>query len=115
MQSCKWDNCHNCYGSAKELYSHVVGNHIKKLTCGWEGCTYSCKRFPQLISHVIVHIPYYPHKCKYCPKKFKRKHDRGKHFTSMHSSDLTNNQLSSRDYASLFGPKYKTSLEFILN
>ena len=76
---CKWKQCGMNFESGKGLYVHVYNDHIHQLTCYWEKCQYIGKRRSQIVSHVMVHISYFPHHCTICGKSFKRKYDLGKH------------------------------------
>eukprot|EP00122_Pirum_gemmata_P020309 Pgem_evm1s18991 len=82
---CQWVNCNLACASSKELFNHVVKEHIgrgsaARLTCGWEGCAdmKSGKIFGKrdnAISHARKHIKYFPHPCTHCNKKFRRPQD----------------------------------------
>ena len=113
---CNWNLCNLKFDSAKELHTHVHQNHMKEPRCQWGPCKYEFHKRSQLISHVIVHIPYFPHHCKRCDKKFKRKYDLTKHMFSVHDED-NSSQNRNQIYESALKKMMasKVSLAFILN
>ena len=115
---CQWSKCESIFVDSKNLHDHLLHRHVNQTECEWAGCLYSCKRIPQLTSHILIHVPYYPYKCEKCGKSFKRKYDRckykvnlAKHITSMHKNDKSESSYSYSDGRS----SRKSSVEYILN
>ena len=108
---CLWKFCNKHFSTPGELYYHVYSEHTNELACRWQGCPYKCGRRAQILSHIIVHVHFFPFGCSQCDKKFKRKNDCKKHESAMHDiGDLKLNINEMKD--TIFK---KTSLEYILN
>ena len=113
---CFWQSCYRQYGSARDLYNHVHAHHTRDLICRWDNCAYVCSRRAQLLSHIIVHISYFPFECLRCTKSFKRKHDLGKHVIAIHSQKPELNEYPNATLNTMgMNTKRKASLEYILN
>ena len=108
---CRWRFCYQQFESAKNLYYHVHQTHTRQQQCSWENCTYTCKRRAQLLSHFIVHIPYFPFQCSFCNKLFKRKHDFNQH-NEKHLKKVSTAKCLNREPVNV---ENKKSLNFILN
>ncbi len=76
------------------------------------------------MSHLVVHLPYYPFKCQLCSAKFKRKYDYRKHRLSVHKMEENTNNLNRvtrRATASIQSQmttkpdEYKANIDYILN
>lgn len=63
--SCRWRNCHQRFGSSKELFIHVESDHLctlpicqegeTELYCQWRGCLDSGKSYPARYK-LLVHL-----------------------------------------------------------
>lgn len=97
LLSCKWEGCTAChFTDAETLYSHVTNDHVGRkstgnlcLQCKWDGCTVSRSKRDHITSHIRVHVPSKPHKCKTCGKPFKRPQDLKKH-VKIHADEPLN-------------------------
>jgi hypothetical protein len=77
--------CPEVFGSAEDLFKHVslhiadAKSEKMPFLCRWSDCDKQNHRKDHLVSHIRVHIPHRPYKCKVCGKAFKRSNDTREH------------------------------------
>ncbi|KAI8058295.1 hypothetical protein BDF22DRAFT_613058, partial [Syncephalis plumigaleata] len=61
------------------LMHHASEEHIGRralghlnLRCEWDDCEVTARKRDHIISHIRLHIPYWPLACKLCGRMFKR-------------------------------------------
>ncbi|KAI9595212.1 hypothetical protein BDF19DRAFT_341046, partial [Syncephalis fuscata] len=83
------------------LYQHLCDDHVGRhargnlcLTCRWEDCQTSTNKRDHITSHLRVHVPLTPLRCRVCDKRYKRRQDLKKHERKhMERRELESNQL----------------------
>ncbi|KAJ3318697.1 hypothetical protein HDV06_004110 [Boothiomyces sp. JEL0866] len=88
MKECLWGkpHCAQLFPDDQALFDHVNQVHIGRkktdnlcLSCHWGNCNVVCTKRDHITSHIKVHIPVKPYKCKKCTRCFKRAQDLTKH------------------------------------
>ncbi|KAI9595204.1 hypothetical protein BDF19DRAFT_422882 [Syncephalis fuscata] len=76
---CEWRGCLLEFDKAALLMHHVSEEHIGRralghlsLHCEWGDCRVSARKRDHIISHIRLHVPYWPLTCKLCGRNFKR-------------------------------------------
>ncbi|KAI8883377.1 hypothetical protein K501DRAFT_249743 [Backusella circina FSU 941] len=125
---CRWSDCSTTFDEPEQLYLHLTNDHVGRkstgnlcLTCHWEKCEVSVVKRDHITSHLRVHVPLKPHRCRYCSKSFKRPQDLKKHekiHSEQHISSLRCHQRgshpltpprqSSRDNSPILSEQYSS-------
>ncbi|KAI8676061.1 hypothetical protein NCS57_00509400 [Fusarium keratoplasticum] len=87
--TCCWNACRQQFNTPELLFEHLCEWHVGRkttnnlnLTCQWGVCHTATVKRDRMISHMRVHVPLKPYKCKVCGKCIKRPQDLKKHIKS---------------------------------
>ena len=85
MLRCPCRALHRCLAD-RARQDHLCEKHVGRrstnnltLNCQWDNCTGKTVKRDHITSHIRVHVPMKPHRCRHCGKTFKRPQDLKKH------------------------------------
>eukprot|EP00121_Abeoforma_whisleri_P015533 Awhi_evm1s14307 len=101
VHECSWMNPERCgklFTDGEKLLEHIRVCHlVQSNVCWWENCKRGWiqhvsgknlfKKKDNALSHIRIHLNYFPHKCDVCKKSFKRHSDYKKH-SKQHRSHI---------------------------
>eukprot|EP00121_Abeoforma_whisleri_P001653 Awhi_evm1s1475 len=93
LHECCWmlpEKCGQRFADGEKLLFHIRNNHLAEShICWWEDCkrgwfqksmrTNYFKKKDNALSHIRIHLNYFPHRCEICDRPFKRHSDYKKH------------------------------------
>ncbi|RKP06625.1 hypothetical protein THASP1DRAFT_30065 [Thamnocephalis sphaerospora] len=84
---CQWRTCQLEFLDPAMLMHHVSEEHVGRralghlsLRCEWADCHVVARKRDHIISHVRLHVPYWPLVCPICNRRFKRNPALKRHF-----------------------------------
>eukprot|EP00121_Abeoforma_whisleri_P016386 Awhi_evm1s15039 len=100
LHECCWmhpQKCGQVFQDGEKLLEHIKACHLARTTvCWWENCKRGWiqnttgknhfKKKDNALSHIRIHLSYFPHYCELCKKPFKRHSDYKKHVKQQHES-----------------------------